>query len=101
MGSPIVANLFMEWFEDKFIESFPYEITIRRRYVHDTIVALCDSLIENPTSHINCIELALHSICEEETNNSIPMLDTLITRTEDGQLTFTVYRKSTNTDQYI
>ena len=43
MGSPvcpIVANLFMEWFEEKAIKSFKYEIIIWRRYVDDTMVAI-------------------------------------------------------------
>ena len=31
--SPIVANLFMEWFEESAIQTFLYEITIWRRYV--------------------------------------------------------------------
>ena len=51
--SPIVANLFMEWFESNAINSFKYNITIWKRYVDDTIVALCDSLLEDFTNHIN------------------------------------------------
>ena len=99
--SPIVADLFMEWFEEKAIESFPYDITIWRRYVDDTIVALYDSLVEDLTSHINSIEPAIQFTREEETDNFIPMLDTLTTRTNDGHLSFTVYRKSTHIDQYL
>ena len=99
--SPIVANLFMEWFEEKALNTFPYDITLWRRYVDDTIVALCDSLIDDLTQHINSIEPAIKFTREEESNRSIPMLDTLTTRNEDGHLSFTVYRKPTHTDQYL
>jgi retron-type reverse transcriptase len=53
--SPIVANLFMEWFEKLAIRTFPYEIVIWKRYVDDTIVALCDSLIQDFTTYLNSI----------------------------------------------
>ena len=99
--SPIVANLFMEWFEEKALSTFQYEITIWRRYVDDTIVALCDSLIEDLTSHINSIDPAIKFTREEEINKSLPMLDALTTRNAEGQLSFKVYRKPTHTDQYL
>ena len=99
--SPIVANLYMEWFEKNAISTFRYNLTIWRRYVDDTIVALCDSLIEDFTEHINSVEPAIQFTREEEVDNSLPMLDTLTTRNPAGQLSFTVYRKPTHTDQYL
>ena len=53
--SPIVANLFMEWFEEKAINSFTYEIRLWRRYVDDTMVILSDALLDDFTAHINSI----------------------------------------------
>ena len=38
---------------------------------------------------------------ETETNNTIPFLDTLVTRDLDGYLSTSVYRKPTHTDQYL
>ena len=99
--SPIVANLFMEWFEETALASFRYEIPLWRRYVDDTIVALCDSLIEDFTTHINSIHPAIKFTREEETDCKLPMLDTLTTRHPTGQLSFSVYRKPTHTDQYL
>ena len=99
--SPIVANLFMEWFEGVALQSFPFEITLWKRYVDDTIVALCDSLIDRLTEHINSIDESIKFTREEEADQSLPMLDTMTHRNEEGRLSFSVYRKPTHTDQYL
>ena len=99
--SPIVANLFMEWFEEAAIRTFRYEITIWRRYVDDTMVALCNSLLEDFTGHINSIDPAIKFTREEEEDGRIAMLDAKIRRDNSGSLSFTVYRKPTHTDQYL
>ena len=99
--SPIVANLFMEWFEQQAIGSFKYEITIWKRYVDDTIVALCDELLDEFTAHINSIHPAIKFTRELEQDQNIAMLDANIRRDYTGQLTFSVYRKPTHTDQYL
>ena len=99
--SPIVVNLFMEWFENNAINSFKYNITIWKRYVDDTIVALCDSLLEDFTNHINSIHPAIQFTREDEQDFKIAMLDAKIKRNVSGELTFSVYRKPTHTDQYL
>ena len=38
---------------------------------------------------------------EIEKDNTIPFLDTVVTRETDGLLTTTFYRKPTHTDQYL
>ena len=100
--SPIVANLFMEWFEESAIRTFPYELSLWRRYVDDTIVALCDDLVDDFTTHINAQHPAIKFTREEESQEgTLPMLDALTKREPSGRLSFTVYRKPTHTDQYL
>ena len=41
------------------------------------------------------------TIMESEVNESLPFLDTLLTRREDGKLDVSVYRKPTNTNRYL
>ena len=67
----------------------------------DTIVALCHSLIEPFTDHINSIHPAIKFTREEENNGTIAMLDSQVSRDSTGKLSFTVYRKPTHTDQYL
>ena len=64
-------------------------------------VALCRSLIEKLTQHINSIDSSIKFTREEEADQSLPMLDTLTHRDNEGRLSFSVYRKPTHTDQYL
>ena len=74
--SPIVANLYMEWFEETALQSFQYDITVWKRYVDDTFVALFESLIDDLTEHINSVDPAIKFTREEEVDQTLPMLDT-------------------------
>ncbi len=99
--SPIVANIFMQWFEETALDTFPYEITLWKRYVDDTIVVLMDELLEDFTAHINAIHPAIRFTREEEEAGVIAVLDAKIMRKEDRSLSFSVYRKPTHTDHYL
>ena len=99
--SPIVANLFMEDFEHKALSSFSPAPSFWGRYVDDTITILETSCVSMFTSHLNSVHPAIKFTVEEETECSIPVLDTRITRLPDGHLSFSVYRKGTHTDQYL
>ena len=99
--SPIIANLFMENFEEKAISSFHTPPRYWGRYVDDTMVIIDRSQVDNFTKHLNSVHNSIKFTIEHENNNSIAMLDTLITRNPNGSLSFSVYRKSTHTDQYL
>ena len=99
--SPIIANIFMENFERKAISSFHTPPRYWGRYVDDTMLIIDKSEVDNFTRHLNSIHESIKFTVEHETNNSIAMLDTLISRNNDGTLSFSVFRKSTHTDQYL
>ena len=61
----------------------------------------CDSLLEDFTAHINSIHPAIQFTREEERDGTIAMLDADIHRSPTGQLSFSVFRKPTHTDQYL
>jgi hypothetical protein len=99
--SPIIANLFMENFENKAIASFDTPPRYWGRYVDDTMVIIDKLKVDSFTDHLNSIHESIKFTVEHESNNSIAMLDTLINRNPNGSLSFSVYRKSTHTDQYL
>ena len=101
MGSPVsavIANLYVEIFEEQAIESMPCKPKIWKRYVDDTFTILDrDSFLQHPNSQQPSIPFTM----ETENDSKIAFLDVLFSREPDGHLTTTVYRKPTHTDQYL
>ena len=100
--SPIVANLFMENFEEKAISTAPHPPYFWKRYVDDTFTILESSHRRAFLDHINSIDQHIQFTCEEQREDrSIPFLDVLVIPNEDGSLNSTVFRKPTHTDLYL
>ena len=53
------------------------------------------------TEHFNQIDPNIKFTSEAEEENKLPFLDTCINIRDDGSTLITVYRKPTNTDQYL
>ena len=105
MGSPIsliVANVFMENFEEKAISTAPHPPYFWKRYVDDTFTILESSHRRAFLDCINSIDQHIQFTCEEQREDgSIPFLDVLVIPNEDGSLNSTVFRKPTHTDLYL
>ncbi|XP_062518280.1 uncharacterized protein LOC134193468 [Corticium candelabrum] len=99
--SPIVANLFMEYFEHLALTSAPYVPRLWKRYVDDIFCIMKKSQVNSFLQHLNSIRPSIKFSMELETNGCLPFLDTLLSRKDDGYLNITVYRKSTHTDRYL
>ena len=103
MGSPLgpaLANIFVGYYESKLFNKIS-KPTVYCRYVDDTF-----SLFHKETEFqkfLNCLN-SLHPSLkftnEIKTNNSLPFLDVLVTKSNNKFIT-SVYRKPTFTDQYI
>ena len=106
MGSPVsavVANLYMEYFEDLALSQAPDDCVPRiwKRYVDDTFCILKKDAVQEHLSHLNSLRPTIRFSIEVERDGSLPFLDTLLQRKEDGSLGVTVYRKHTHTDHYL
>ena len=104
MGSPVsavIANIFMEDFEERAIASAIYKPKIWKRYVDDTFTILDRDQVDGFLQHLNNQQPTIRFTMETEKDNSIPFLDTSVIRDSDGVLTTSVYRKPTHTDQYL
>ena len=104
MGSPIsavVANLYKEFFEELALETALTRHRLWKRYVDDTFCILRKGSTEELLHHFNGVRLTINFIVEQEEYWTLPFLNTLLRRTEDGSLDSSVYRKPTYTDQYL
>ena len=103
--SPIVANLFMEHLEQAAIATAPMDCRPKfwKRYVDDILDIVKKDKTSTLNEHLNTIDstVSIKFTYEEETEGSIPFLDTLIVRKADGTVKLLVYRKKTHTDQYL
>ena len=104
MGSPVsavIANLYMEEFEERAIATATYKPKIWKRYVDDTFTALGKDYVDGFLQHLNSQQPTIRFTMEIEKDNTIPFLDTSVSRDSSGLLTTTVCRKPTHTDQYL
>ena len=100
--SPIVANLYMEYLEQKALSTAPHAPRFWHRSVDDTFVIHKEINKQDFLQHINSVDPAIKFIVEDnKKDGSIPFLDTIFKPEADGSLSITVYREPTHTDQYL
>ena len=100
--SPIVANLYMEDFEIRAIQSSPNPSLLWRRFVDDTFVIMKKCHREEFMKHLNSVDKNIQFTAEEPgPEGTLPFLDILIKPDQGGRLHTTVYKKPTHTDQYL
>ena len=99
--SPIVANLYMEDFEEKAISTFPHQLKFWGRYVDDALSATKLALIDPLTTHLNSIDNHIQWTVEHQQDKQLPMLDAKMKIQDNGAISTSVYRKPTHTDQYL
>ena len=100
--SPIEANLYMEDFEIKAINSAEYPPRIWKRYVDDTFVVIESVRKEKFLEHINNMDPHIQFTTEDaKPDGSLPFLDTKVLPQPDNSLLTTVCRKPTHTDLYL
>ena len=99
--SPIVTNLYIEYFEQKALSTAP---TPRhwQRYVDDTFVTHKEIHKQDFLEHINSVDPAIQFTVENNKEDmAIPFLDTIVKPEADETLSITVYRKPPHMDQYL
>ena len=100
--SPIVANLYMENFEARALQSSPNPPLLWKRFVDDTFVILKKDHREEFLTHLNSVDQNIQFTSEEPgQEGALPFLDILIAPDDEGMLNTSVYRKPTHMDQYL
>lgn len=84
--SPIVANFYMEAFEDTVLNSSPLKPTHWFRYVDDTFVVWShgEQLLPDFLEYLNNIHPRIQFTMEVEKDKQLPFLDVLVNRNPDG-----------------
>ena len=100
--SPIVANLYLEYLEQKALGTAPHSSRFWCRFVDDTFVIHKEVNKEDFLQHVNHVDPAIRFTVEDnKEDGSIPLLDTIVKPEADGSLSITVYRKHMHVDQYL
>ncbi|CAK1589319.1 unnamed protein product [Parnassius mnemosyne] len=99
--SPIVADIFMEDFEEKALLTAPVTPSFYKRYVDDTFTILPSDKVTAFLEHLNSINSKIQFTMELEANNSLAFLDVLVIRNPNNTVGHTVYRKKTHTNRYL
>ena len=100
--SPIVANLYVENFQMRAINTLSHPPLMWKRYVDDTFVVIKAAHKQNFLDHINSVDHHIQFTNEDPIpDGSMPFLDISVTPGEDSSLSTTVYRKPTHTDLYM
>lgn len=102
--SPILANLYMEFFEETALKSTETVPSLWLRYVDDTFVIWPhgEDTLPGFLKHLNSIQSSIQFTMEKESGGSLSFLDVLVTRDQrQGKFRTTVYRKPTHTERYL
>ena len=106
MGSPlgpILANVFISNLECQALKKYSGNLPlVYNRYVDDTFLIFNDrDDSELFLEYMNNLHKNIKFTVEFEENNCLPFLDVLVTRTPDGNIETSVYRKKTFSGLYI
>ena len=91
----------MDEFEEQAIVTAPHKPKIWKRYVDGTFTMLDRNKVVCLLQHLNNQQSAIRFTIEVEEDNTIPFLDTLVSRDAEDFLTTSMYRKTIHTVQYL
>ena len=98
--SPVIANIYMGYFEFLAIPSSPALIKWWFRYVDDVHSATRKGQVNQLQEHLNSIDPHIKFTIELPGTDGLPFLDTL-TKPTPNSIESTVYRKPSHTDRYL
>ena len=98
--SPVIANIYMEYFESLAIPSSPTSVKWWFRYVDDVHSATKKGQVNQLQEHLNSIDLHIKFTIELPGTDGLPFIYTL-TKLTPNSIESTVYRNPTHTDRYL
>ena len=98
--SPVIGNIYMEYFESLAISSSPTLIKWWFRYVDNVHSTTRKDQVNKFQENLNSIDLDIKFTIELPGTDGLPFLDTLPKPTPNS-IESTAYRKPTHTDRYL
>ena len=100
--SPVVANLYMEYFESELLPTLSLRPSMWARYVDDIFAIWPHDRAEFPAflDALNALSPSIKFKVEWETDGVLPFLDAKVHRSID-RYTFSVYRKPMHSGMYV
>ena len=100
--SPIVANLYKEYFEQKALSTVAHPLGYDVSMWITPLSSKKEENKQNFLQHINSVDPAIQFTVENnKEDGAIPFLDTIGKPENEGKLSITVYRKPTHREQYL
>ena len=94
--SPVLANIYMEFFESRLANAIIPDNSFWLRFVDDIFTLIHrDTNIDVMLNQLNNVSQSIKFTYETETDNELPFLDTLVVRNDNG-FKFKIFRKKTN-----
>lgn len=81
----------MKHFEGLALSNAPVEPRFWKRYVNNTCYIVRQSTVEGLLGHLNSVWPTIKFTVEVEKDGTLPFLDTLLQRKDDGSLDVIVY----------
>ena len=105
MGGPtsaIVSEIYMQSLETTTITTADHPPKVWERHVDDVFSVVHREQVQELLKYINNLHPKTQFTKEEEeSNSSLPFLDTLVQRNHDKSISVKIYKKPTHTNQYL
>ena len=89
--SPVVDNICMEMFEDQELTLAQNRSRMWKRHIDGTFCIMEKRHVSAFLVHLNSLRPSIQFTMEIEENDSLPFLDTLIKRGDEGMIDFRRY----------
>ena len=104
MGSPIspmLVDLVLQDLEEVVLKKWSFKIHSYYRYVDDTFLIIPNNKIKDTIENFNSYHPRLKFTFELEIDNTLPFLNLLIIKNQDGTLVTNWFRKNTFSGRYL
>ena len=104
MGRPTsatISEIYMQSLETTAITTAYHPPKVWERHVDDLFSIVHKTCLQELLEHINNLHSQTQFTNEEENNSSLPFFDTLVQRNHDKTISVKIYRKPTQTNQYL